>query len=50
MGNQQSTNDSGSSANIIFTNAIDQMKLSKMQLLPSDSPLIGFGGKQIDAC
>jgi hypothetical protein len=42
--------DSGSSANIIFTNAFDQMKLSKMKLLPSDSPLIGFGGKQIDAC
>jgi hypothetical protein len=41
--------DSGSSVNIIFVNALDQMKLSWNQLQPSDSPLIGFGGKQIDA-
>jgi hypothetical protein len=41
--------DLGSSTDIIFANAFDQMKLSKMQLQPSDSPFIGFGGKQIDA-
>jgi hypothetical protein len=41
--------DSGSSADIIFANAFDQIKLSKMQLQPSDSPLIGFGGKKIHA-
>jgi len=38
---------SGRSTEIIFAKAFDQMKLSISQLQPSDSPLIGFGGKKI---
>jgi len=41
--------DSRSSADKIFAGTFDQMKLSRSQLQPLESPLIGFGGKQIHA-
>jgi len=39
--------DSGSLVDIIFVNAFNQMKLSRTQLQPSDSPLIGFRERRL---
>jgi hypothetical protein len=41
--------DNGSSADIIFANAFDKMRLSKNLLQPPDTPLYGFGGRVIHA-
>jgi hypothetical protein len=41
--------DNGSSADIIFADAFDEMGLSKDLLQPTDTPLYGFGGRVIHA-
>jgi hypothetical protein len=41
--------NSGCSADIIFASAFYQIKLSRSQLQPSNTPLIGFRGKQVNA-
>jgi hypothetical protein len=41
--------NNGSSANIIFADAFDKMGLSKDLLQPPDTPLSGFGGRDIHA-
>jgi len=36
--------DNGSSANILYYPAFQQMRINREQLMPSDIPLVGFGG------
>ena len=39
--------DNGSSANILYYPAFQQMKLGRDQLCPMNSPLVGFGGMKV---
>jgi len=41
--------DTESSADIIFSSTFDQMNIDRNLLQPSDIPLIGFGGKRVNA-
>ena len=39
----------GSSADIIFSSTFDRMNIDRNLLQPADIPLIGFGGKRVEA-
>ena len=39
--------DNGSSANILYYPAFQQMRLGRDQLHPVNSPLVGFGGMRV---
>ena len=39
--------DNGSSADILYYPAFQQMKLGRDQLCPMNSPLVGFGGMKV---
>ena len=39
--------DNGSSANILYYPAFQQMRVDKERFLPSDTPLVGFGGTKV---
>lgn len=39
--------DNGSSANILYYPALQQMRLGRDQLRPVNSPLVGFGGMKM---
>ena len=41
--------DTGSSADIIFSSTFDRMNIDRNLLQPAEIPLIGFGGKRVDA-
>ena len=39
--------DNGSSANILYYLAFQQIRVNKKHFLPSDTPLVGFGGTKV---
>ena len=39
--------DNGSSADILYYPAFQQMKIDKEQLIPTNAPLVGFGGSRV---
>ena len=44
---QQELVDNGSSANILYYLAFQQIRIDKERLLPKDTPLVGFGGTKV---
>ena len=39
--------DNGSSANILYYTAFQQMGIDKARLIPTNAPLVGFGGRRV---
>ena len=39
--------DNGSSANILYYPAFQQMGIDKARLIPTNAPLVGFGGTRV---
>ena len=39
--------DSGSSADILYYPAFQQMRIDKERLIPTNAPLVGFGGSRV---
>ena len=39
--------DNGSSANILYYPAFQQMRIDKERLIPTNAPLVGFGGSRV---
>ncbi|XP_075636782.1 uncharacterized protein LOC142609022 [Castanea sativa] len=40
--------DNGSSADILYYSAFQQMRIGKERLIPTDAPLVGFGGTRVN--
>ena len=39
--------DNGSSADILYYTAFQQMRIDKQRLIPTNAPLVGFGGSRV---
>ena len=39
--------DNGSSADILYYPALQQMRIDKERLIPTNAPLVGFGGTRV---
>ena len=40
--------DNGSSADILYYPAFQQMRIDREQLVPANTPLVGFGGTRVN--
>ena len=39
--------DNGSSADILYYTAFQQMRIDRERLIPTNAPLVGFGGSRV---